>query len=166
MSDFDEFQRMQDLKAWFTGVAAENPVDVPLGEDEWSLAQVIEHLVIVEKGLLVAMSRAKEPMPAETPNLAKLQKILDSGRRYEVPVPAAVPSDSPDLPAVLDAWAKVREKLQARIAARELPGDGIMVYDHPVGGPMNAAQALQFLAGHLVYHKLRTESLLAAAVPN
>jgi len=160
MVEMDEFQRMENLKEWFLSTSDVHPTDVALGEDEWSLAQVVDHLVIVEKGLLVALSRAKERMPAETPNLSKLKDILESGQRYEVPVPSAIPANAPDLGLVLETWTKVRQKLKARIEAGDLPGADVMVYEHPVGGPMNASQTLEFLTGHLVYHKTRVESLL------
>ena len=148
---------------WFLALAAREDPHIPLGEDEWSLAQTIEHLVLVERGFLAGIMRAKDPLPERTPEQAELRaKVnawLRSGEKYEVPVSGVDPGPQPDLEALLADWTKVRERLHARIE-NGLPGDDVLVAVHPIAGPLNAPEALEFLAYHLVYHRVRVQQLL------
>lgn len=161
------FGRMESLKSWFLGTLEEmNPAQTcePLGPDEWSLAQVIEHLLIVERGMLVGLARAKDPMrPMDAQAIARRQEyreLLESGTRYDVPSPAALPAEMPDPSALGPDWDRVRQKMSARIESGALPGPDVLVFDHPVGGPMNAEESIAFLADHLMYHKLRVTEFL------
>lgn len=163
----EAFGRMESLKSWFLETLdGMNPAKTcePLGPDEWSLAQVIEHLMIVERGMLVGLARAKEPMPApDAATMSRRQEyreLLASGTRYDVPSPAALPGEMPDPSALGPDWDRVRQKMSARIESGGLPGPDILVFDHPVGGPMNAEESIAFLADHLMYHKLRVSEFL------
>jgi uncharacterized damage-inducible protein DinB len=149
---------------WFLALAAREDPHTPLGADEWSLAQTIEHLVLVERGFLAGIMRAKDPLPERTPEQdalrAKVNAILQTGEKYEVPVSGVDPGAQPDPDQLRADWEKVRERLRARIE-NGLPGDDILVAVHPIAGPLNAAEALEFLANHLIYHRVRVEQLLA-----
>lgn len=160
------FELMEARKAWFLELAGRIDIAAPLGPDEWSLSQVIDHLVIVEKGLLMALMRATEPMPSRSSeDLERLQKyaeVLRTGTKYDVPVPTVFPGESPSIEQLAIDWAKVREKMLKSITSGSLPGAELKVFDHPIGGPMNATESFQFAADHLVYHQVRVEQCLAA----
>jgi hypothetical protein len=152
-------------KAFFENLATKIDPMKPLGEDEWSLAQVIEHLVITEKALMLAMMRAKTPMPerdsATVATLEKYAEVLKEGTKYDVPNSAVLPSDMPDLLATLADWQALRTKLFDLFESPKFPGADILVFAHPIGGPMNALETVTFLDFHLAYHQIRVESLLA-----
>lgn len=154
--------RMAEGRDWFLAHLAVGPSDVSLGPDEWSLAQVIEHLVITERGVLAGMMRGKEPMPPTTPEreaqVAGYVALLRSGERYEVPSALVQPSEVPDLDSLLRDWEKVRGRLAGLLEKGE-PSPGIQVIDHPIVGPLNAEESLEFLASHLDYHRQRVESM-------
>ena len=104
------------------------------------------------------------PHTAETSRQKQLyQAMLASGQKYEVPSPAVEATANPDLDAVLGDWEKLRRKMQAKIENGDLPGPEILIFDHPIGGPMNADEAIDFLGDHLIYHQLRVQNLLAQA---
>ncbi len=160
------FEQIEELKAWFVDLAQSlgAQAHAPLGPDEWSLAQVMDHLVLVERGLLVSLARAKEPMPPATPESEQRKRLyaeaLASGKRYEVPTPTVEPTLNPDLEQLLRDWDKLRSKMRSRIESNGLPDDETLIFDHPIGGAMNARESIAFLADHLVYHQRRVQSYL------
>lgn len=164
------FWRLESLKDWFVDLASKmnhDEVNAPLGEGEWSLAQVVEHLLIVERAIMVSLARSKAQMPphtAETSRQKQLyQAMLASGQKYEVPSPAVEPTANPDINTLRADWEKLRRKMQSKIENGDLPGTEILIFDHPIGGPMNADEAIDFLGDHLIYHQLRVQNLLAQA---
>lgn len=151
-------------RAWFLSQLAGSRAGTPLAADEWSIAQTVEHLILVERGFLAALMRAKDPMPARSPEQdemrSKVNAFLRTGEKYEVPVSGVDPGPHPEPDQLRTDWAKVRERLHARVEAG-LPGPETLAALHPIAGPLNAHEALEFLANHLVYHRLRLEQLLA-----
>lgn len=156
---------MEQGKSWFDRRLSELGTEAalkPLGPDEWSLAQHIEHLIIVERGVLIRWARADEPMPKRTPVQHLKRRMVGTvmRRAIKVPVPTkeAEPSDAPDVLALPDEWNKVRVKLRSRLD--KSPSLDVIVFPHPVAGPLNAEEALEFLANHMLYHQKRVERLL------
>jgi len=156
---------MREYREWFVHQAQTLPVDVALGNDEWSLIEVIEHLVAVEKALLMMMMRASQPMPERddeaNKKFNKYSEILRNGTKYEVPNAAVLPARQTELHQLLADWEKTQSKLASMIESGKIPSDKFMVFDHPVFGPMNAHESIHFLADHLVYHRKRIEELMA-----
>lgn len=164
----DSFHRMETLKAWFIAQVAsmgDERASLPLGDDEWSLAQVIEHLIFVERAILVSFARSKATMPPKTAeSTAKMEQyraMLASGQKYDVPTKSVEPSSAPDLVTLLEDWEKLRAKMHAKIENGDLPHADILIFDHPIGGAMNAEESLAFLGDHLVYHQSRVSGLLS-----
>lgn len=159
---------METLKAWFIALVASmgnERASLPLGDDEWSLAQIIEHLLIVERAILVSFARSKATMPPKTAeSTAKMEQyraMLASGQKYDVPAKSVEPSPSPNLITLQEDWAKLRAKLKGKIECNDLPHPDILIFDHPIGGAMNAEESLAFLGDHLVYHQSRVSGLLS-----
>lgn len=169
-SALEAWGEMVALKAWFVDRLAELPgesVRTPLGADEWSLAQVVDHVVRVERLMGVALARAGSPMPPETPETQALregwQAKVRRGERFEVPDPSAEPDPDPDVAVILEAWDKLRAKLGARVTGGQLAGPDVLAVVHPLAGPLNSDDTLRFLALHLEYHRLRTSALMGGA---
>lgn len=156
---------LETERAWFLRQLESPEVSTPLGPDEWSIAQTVEHLILVERGFLAGIMRAKDPLPERTPEQdelrAKVNAILRTGERYEVPVSGVDPGPQPDPDQLRADWDKVRQRLQARLDSG-IPGPEILVAVHPIAGPLTAAESLEFLANHLIYHRVRVEQLLAS----
>lgn len=163
------FAQMEQRKDFFTHLAATKDPLQPLGLDEWSVAQVIEHLVTLERGIVLSLKRAKDPLPPRTEEeLTQLRSyvdLLEGAQRYEVPDGVTLPNPEPDLPKLLQDWQTARQRLQSMIDENQLPAPEIMAINHPIAGPLNSEETFQFMASHLVYHQKRVEQCLAL-LPN
>lgn len=160
------FAELEEHRAWFLQqVESARTGHEPLGKDEWSLLQVIEHVVIVERGVLIALMRGGPELPKRTPvnNLKRrmVWSIMRLAVKVPVPVPEVNPSPEPDREKLLAEWAKIRTKM-----SRAIESEGFQplahVFNHPVAGPLSAEESLEFLLNHLTYHRLRTQKLLRA----
>lgn len=166
MANFEPLiARLAEGKDWFVGELAAMPAEAatrPLAEDEWSLAQHVEHLIIVERATLMLWTRASEPMPKRTPVQHLKRRMVKSimRRAIKVPVPTkeAEPSAQPDVSALIADWDKLRTKFAGRLD--KAPAPDVVVFPHPVAGPLNALESLEFLADHMLYHQKRVRRLL------
>jgi len=156
--------RLEAGKQWFDQLLTtlESPTQ-PLGDEEWSVAQHVEHLVLVERGVFIPMARAKDPMPPRTADDEGRRRLVSTmlRRAVKVPVPAeeVEPSATPDPQALMEEWEKLRAKFRARLEAKP-PSSDVLVFVHPVAGALNAGESLEFLADHLQYHQKRVGQLL------
>ncbi|MCA0362158.1 MAG: DinB family protein [Armatimonadetes bacterium] len=158
--------RLDEGKRWFTDLLTELPADEAarsLGEEEWSIAQHVEHLIMTERVFLLGVARSSEPMPERTAEQnemrGKLGEYLRTGVKYVVNASSVEPSGSKDAETLLADWDKIREKLLAKLDSGTLPGPEIVVFPHPIAGPLNVGETLDFLADHLIYHRIRIEAL-------
>lgn len=129
-------------------------------EDRWSVANILEHLSLVEQRFaaiiakrisearqagLGAEQQARDPFPPD------LQKTLsDRANRRNAPEPVQ--------PRGLDhaaAWAAV-ERARADLRATVIDADGLalsrVLHVHPVFGTLNVYQLMEFIAGHEARH--------------
>lgn len=158
--------RLDDGKRWFTDLLTQLPTEEaarPLGKEEWSVAQHVEHLIMTERAFLLGLARSSAPMPERTAEQnemrGKLGEYLRTGAKYVVNAPSVEPSGGKDAEALLADWDKIRTKLFTKLESGTLPGPEIVVFPHPIAGPLNAGETLDFLADHLIYHRVRIEAL-------
>ena len=129
----------------------------------WSVANVVEHLGIVEPrlmgrlGQLLSESRAGLPaFSASTPVFtdALVSRYLDRSRRIETGE-ASRPISNLNADAAWSALESARVKTRALV----LETDGLSVesitFPHPVLGSMNVYQWVGFVAGHEGRHALQ-----------
>lgn len=162
----DSFARLEEHRAWFLQQLEKAGTGLePLARDEWSLLQVIEHVVIVERGVLIALMRGGPELPKRTPvnNLKRkmVWSIMRLAVKVPVPVPEVNPSPEPDREKLLAEWAKIRTKM-AKAIESESYQPLAHVFSHPVAGALSADESLEFLLNHLTYHRIRTQKLLRA----
>jgi len=135
--------------------------DQPPGADRWSVAQVLQHLMIIEKRIGLGMTKwvndaNKDGIGAETEsssvmNSLPLELIADRSKRRNAPEEVRPPGD-------LDAesaWAAL-EQSRETLRAAFLSGDGValskVIQPHPVLGPINLYQWMLFVGSHEVRH--------------
>jgi uncharacterized damage-inducible protein DinB len=140
------------------------------GPDRWSVAQVLQHLIIIEKrigmGLTkwVADARAAGLRPeletSSVLNSVDLALIVDRSRRRTAPEEVA-PNRELD---AASAWTAL-EQARAALRAGALAGDGLALGDvvqpHPVLGPINLYQWLLFVGGHEARHTGQVREIAA-----
>ena len=129
--------------------------------DRWSVAEIVEHLAIVEAriGQLVAKQMAdaraaglgQDPETGPVVHTMDLARVLDRSRRV-TSSPASRPTGTLDGDA---AWAALEQAHGAlRDAVRESDGLalGMIVLPHPVFGPLDLYQWIAFVGAHEARH--------------
>lgn len=131
------------------------------GPDRWSVAQVLEHLMIIEKRIrklmLMKIGAAKaDGLGPETDTSSVIgsvntPKIVD--RSFRVTAPEEIrPEGKLDAESALAALEQAREELKAAV----LTGDGLalseVMHDHPVLGSINLYQWILFVGSHEARH--------------
>ena len=147
------------LRAAVATVPPERRNDRPAPE-RWSVAEVLEHLAIVEKSVLKVCARqlaaARE---AGLPQESETTSILDSLPVAKIANRARVLS-APELVRprgmdAADAWSEI-EATRARLTEYVKSCDGLALgqvsFPHPAFGPLNLYQWLLFAAGHHARH--------------
>jgi DinB superfamily len=142
--------------------------------DRWSVANILEHLAIVEgrvaSGLAqrLAAERARLPPASDATSVvraADMDRYLDRGRPIassETSWPAAnLPSDA--------AW-EAAERAREATCALVLDADGLsvdtVVAPHPALGSLNMHQWVVFLGGHDARHALQIQEVGLALSSN
>src|SRR3954451_14251866 len=163
-------QTKNDLRAAVDSVPA-GWRDTKPADDQWSVAQVLDHLAIVHnrvaavvgKWIGEAQAKGLGPETATTPVLGTIptERILDRSRK--VPAPEAiVPRSEID---AATAWNEF-EEAQEKLCAAFLTGDGLaleqVVQPHPVLGPLNMYQWVLFDGSHEARHVLQVREIAAA----
>lgn len=136
--------------------------------EEWSVAQCVEHLAIVENGLLRRLQAMASDPAAPEDQLAQaagkedlIAKAVPSrGRRVKGPPQAMPKGDWTDPTTVLTRFIEVRERL---IAYAETTSDPLRTrqFPHFVFGPLDGFQWMIFLAAHSERHRKQLEEVKA-----
>ena len=123
--------------------------------ESWSVAEVLEHLVLVERrsSLLLRGVAQKVKAGLATPANGQLSKELLLNRTQKrVATEAVSPSGAVAVADSLQALQAARGELRAVVAAADERMLGAHAYDHPFFGPLNAGQWVEFIAGHEARH--------------
>ncbi len=151
------------------------------GPEEWSLPQVVEHLVLAEQGGINLIWRAAEGVRRGRPvwrgdavhRGLSIEAVIERTWELTEPGPltwktaaaapeSAVPRTGGPLAywvACLEATQPVLERLPAVLAGLDLQA---VVYPHVLSGPLDARQRLEFLRWHLDHHLQQIEDIKAA----
>ena len=136
--------------------------------DQWSVAQVLDHLAIVHGRVAIAIEKwIAEAQAAgigpETLNSSLLhtipsERILDRSRKVQAPE-AILPDSDVDVETAWNKLEQAREKLRTAF----LSGDGLaleqVVQPHPVLGPINIYQWTLFNGSHEARHALQIREI-------
>jgi len=130
--------------------------------DRWSVAEVIEHLSIVETrigrvfGAKIEEARAAGSILEETDEspvvgTIDMDRVLDRTRRI-VTGEAARPTGALDADLAWAALERARQALCDSVRAADGLALGAIVHPHPVLGPINLYQWIAFAGGHEARH--------------
>jgi hypothetical protein len=135
--------------------------EVKPSPERWSVAEVIEHLSIVEtriervfaKKLDEARAAGLGPERDASSVLGAfdMDRVLDRTRRITA-AEAALPSGKLDADAAWEALERARETLCASVRASDGLALGEVIHPHPVLGPINLYQWIAFVGGHEARH--------------
>jgi len=127
------------------------------GPGHWSILMVLEHMVIAEEMVLADIQRAGTAGPAgsapKSPEaFSMVIKVLEKDIPVEVPLPEMEPSGGVSLDDLIIRWENARSGLR-RVFDRVPPETlAVPMGRHPVAGPMDARETLEYLAVHLDHH--------------
>ena len=131
------------------------------GPERWSVAQVLQHLGLIEKRVGLSMTKwveearngslGPETDTTSVMNSLPRQLIIDRSRPRTAPEEVRPPGDI-DAGTAWDALESARENLRSAF----LGGDGLafseVVQPHPVLGPINLYQWMLFVGSHEERH--------------
>jgi DinB family protein len=124
--------------------------------DRWSVAEILEHIVVVEQSLLENTYQKVMQAPAGKPDRdynsvdkLVLSAIADRTQRAQAPEPV-VPKGRWQPPETLDRFLKIRA--QTAEFLKSTPGLRDHVADSPIGQPLDAYQWLLFISAHSDRH--------------
>ena len=140
------------------------------GPDRWSVAQVLQHLAIIEKRIGIGMTKwiadaraggtGPETETSSVMNSLPLQLIADRSKPRDAPEEVR---PSGDIDAA-SAWTSL-EQTRAALRAAILDGDGLalseVVQPHPVLGPINLYQWALFVGSHETRHTGQVREIAA-----
>jgi hypothetical protein len=142
--------------------------NTPPTANQWSVAQVLDHLTIVDKRIAAGVGKwiadaqanglAQETETTSVAGTIPSEKILDRSRKVEAPEEIR-PRTEVDAGT---AWTEL-EQARAKLRAAFLTGDGFalgqVVQTHPVLGPINIYQWMLFCASHEGRHTLQIREI-------
>ena len=138
------------------GLSADQ-ITFQVGPGHWSVLMVLEHVVIAEEMVLADIRRAGAAGPAGTAPKSPeafhmVIKVLEKDFPVEVPLPELEPTGVVSLDDLIIRWEAARTGL--RQALEKIPTEAITapICRHPVAGPMDARETIEFLAVHLDHH--------------
>jgi hypothetical protein len=166
-------ERRADLRAAVDTVPAELRDKQP-GADRWSVAQVLDHLTIIDRRIAIglrtwiaeaqAIGLGPETDTSSVLNTIPAERIVDRTRKVEAPAEIR-PNTGVDAET---AWAQL-QKARGDLRAAFLTGDGQalaeVIKPHPVLGPINIYQWVLFSASHEARHTLQVREIGEALKP-
>ena len=132
------------------------------GAGEWSPAQIVDHLLRIDRALRLdgplATAAVRRTSRARA---ATIRGILALPVRIPAPpgAEAVLPAEAPDYAATRDAWAEHRGLWRQRLP--DVPPE-IVAFRHPFAGPFVVRDALAFALSHHRHHDAQVERALAA----
>ncbi len=138
---------------------------------EWSVAQVIEHLVLAEHGGIVriwqaaeGIRRAKPTWQGEAVHRGRpIEEIIATTWREREDAPAnAIPQMNGPLAYWVASFAACQPVLDA--LGRALDGLDLraVVAPHVISGPLDAHQRLEFLRWHMDHHRQQIAEIISS----
>lgn len=144
-------------------IRAEKWGDCP-GMNEWSAAQLVAHLVGVERGVVTRVDQLtqKEPIPVPFPKRWHLPMWLVEARviRRKSPVPLDE-SLLGEKEAMLGELRRVRERTMAFISETERRDLSAYCCKHPFLGMLNTYEWMEMIAAHQLRHTKQVREIEA-----
>lgn len=136
-------------------------IDRPPNGKTWNVSQVLEHVIVSERGTLGYMikktSSGWEEIEIATEEHAheatKLHDALVSDKKWAAPSVLPKPTGERTLEHQFAFWNGVRSKYHEFLGGLDANFHVRQVFRHPYAGKLNLWQTLDFLTNHIVHHK-------------
>lgn len=136
--------------------------------DSWSITDNAEHLVWAEWGGVSSIWKAIDGMRSNEPvwkgeaihSGLSIEEIIAATWQPKEKVP---PSAAPQWGGPISFWLHSLANCQFTLHALEKDMEGLdpenVIYPHPISGPLNVLQRMQFLRFHLERHQAQVEGV-------
>ncbi len=161
--------KRDDLLVWVEGLDPEL-VTTPPAPGEWSIHEIVEHLVLAEESVMGDVSSLEERTPRRRRLRGRLlywlvMFILRFRIPVKVPDSSMLPSGEPSLDEIGARWTRNHARLRHWLEGLSAEDARKAYFRHPVVGGMTASQSLLMLDVHLDRHIRRIRSIAKAARP-
>jgi hypothetical protein len=134
---------------------------------EWSMAQVIEHLLASEGGTLGYMKKKsssgwdslEEAAVEHNEKSTAINARLESNERYKAPDVLPEPGNTASIEELFQQWNLLREDLHAFLQTIEPAHFNKLVFRQPAAGMLSVLHALEFMDAHLRHHLPQIERI-------
>jgi uncharacterized damage-inducible protein DinB len=166
------FDRMEASRFRILQLAESLPAPrecVSPGPEEWSVVQVVEHMVIIDR---MVLKFVQKQLPKDDLRLAGIGTWIRSvlvtlalryRRKIKAPAVLPVPTGSRSLAEWRDEWEACRrqwretlESVPEKLRHREL-------FKHPLAGYLTLGQTLDFITEHTLHHVPQVKRLVQRA---
>ena len=144
-------------------ISAEKWSDCP-GADEWSAAQLVAHLVVVERGVVTHVDQLTEQSPIPIPFTKRMHLPLWLVGARVIRRKSPVPLDESLLAekeAMLAGLRGVRERTLSFIAKTERRDLSAYCWRHPILGMLNVYEWMEMIAAHQLRHTKQVREIEA-----
>jgi hypothetical protein len=148
-------------------IAASNcdPHVGPAGE--WSIAQVVEHILSSETGTLGYMKKKssggwdalEDAGDDHRASSAAINARLESNERYKAPDVLPEPTNALALGELFEKWNALRAELVDFVSHIQPEHFHKLVFRQPAAGMLTALHALEFMDAHLRHHLPQIERI-------
>lgn len=129
------------------------------GETAWSALDTVQHLVLVEEGV-VGYARKKLLGPPQPDGglpgrlrFALFVAAMRSPLRFRAPVPQVLPTETLPLATLSERWRANGSALRALLSGLGEERASALFFRHPVAGPLGPAETVAFLHEHGRHHE-------------
>ena len=164
---FDELE--QQRHALLADFRALSPAQLAFqpAPDAWSLAYLLQHLVLVEEGTLQFLTR-KAPRPdtrtaAQRLRFRAFRLLMPYALRVKAPVAAVLPTVDASLDELSARWDAARDVLERYLEGLTDEHLALLVFKHAFGGPLTILETLDVFRLHIVHHGHQIRRIRTAA---
>lgn len=162
--EFAKERMLDELEYWDVTKLTEAP------EGQWNSLQVLEHVMLSEKGCLEYMLKktasgheALDIMGEEQiKNSATLNEKLASDQKWKAPDAMPDPSGDASLSEMIVAWDELHSKYEKFLRQLDEAFYDRLVFRHPYAGPLSLEQTFEFLTEHINHHMHQLKRLKAS----
>ena len=174
-SSFDALERRRQALLADLAARPRATIEARPSANAWSLAEVAQHLWLVERGTLkVLTSRLEKGQPLRRGpfnrlGIAAMRFVL--GRiRLKVPIEAIRPRPGIALEQVRTDWDDTRERLRTLLDGMDEARAAQPWFRHPLAGALSVVETMDFLTRHHDHHLMQvariTKRQTASGMPS
>lgn len=155
------WHKLQESKRFMEACIQTSARDVHFQPNqEWSVAQVIEHLLASEGGTFGYIKKKSSSgwdtlEDATEEHHAKSMAInarLESDERYKAPDVLPEPGNTTSIEELLNRWNVLREEMHSFLLSIDSSHFHKLVFRQPAAGMLTILHALDFMDAHLRHH--------------